>query len=278
MSADPDLAPLLHGLAPAVVRELTAVLRGCGPVRGWSEGPRRFVRVGDLFVSATSDPADKASFAAEVAMRRALPRTGPLQAPTVVADGPGWHVARAVDPVPLADVDPELVARAVGAIRELPVLGASRASVALSRRARAVQRGRLLSSRLPLRDLRAARRVAAEAAELVPSHNDLHLGNVLATPEALVVVDWEHCGPGPSGGDLARLIALDEPTHADAVLEAASALPGAVDPARMARLHYAAVVRSAADMLLAADDQGYDPDRAAGLIRVLPELRTAAGL
>lgn len=269
------LTPLLPGVAPSVVQALAEVLRAEPAVSGWSEGARRFLRAGTMFATVSTSSQDAGAFAAEVDTRRALPQDGVLRAPAVLASGPCWYVARAVDPRPVEQVPPALVVAALDRLSRL-VLPSRRASHP-PLRARARQQLRLLGSPVPLADLRRARAVSRSAPAVVTAHNDLHVGNVLATSEALHVIDWEHAGKGPAGADLARLCALLDPAYADRLVSAAVEA-GLAEERQLRRLRYAAVVRAAADLCLADPDQGRDPGRAAGLVAELPRLREEAGL
>lgn len=275
MTAPGGPAALVEQLPRGLVEALDR--RGAGVESGWVEHERRFVVAGPFFGTASSRLADVGAFAHEVACRAAVGGVGPLRAPEVLDHGPGWLLSvRVVGLVPAEEVAPELVAAALDRLSRLalPVPPASLAPPR-SARHRAVQRLRLLRGPVPLADLRRASAVLAEEGPVVVGHGDLHAGNVLVRPEALYVLDWETCGPLAAGLDAARFASLLDLDTGTRVLDAFARTPSSPSRERLARLHYACTVQSAADMLLTSDAEGRDVPRAHELITRLSRLRAA---
>lgn len=283
MTGPATSSPVWSGLPAAVARPAREALHAHGAAEGagWSEGARRFLRAGALFLTVSADPDDAPRLAHEVAARRAVGHAGVLRAPQPVASGEGWHLCRAVDAVPLAEVPPDVVARAVAAVGRLvlPERPPQADPPPSPPWRRAAQQAALLRSPLPLADVVAARRWRESApGPEVTVHGDLHTGNVLASAEALHVLDWELADRGPAGLDLGRLVARLPVAHGDLVLEAAAGLPGSPPLAVLRGHRYAETVRTAADLWLAPRGQGRDRPAARALAARLPGLRRAAGL
>jgi len=281
MSAARDHVP---GTIPA---ELTAALRARGATveHGWREGPRGYLRAsspaGPLFARYSEDAADRPRLMHEAAVRAALGESGPLRAPAVFEQGPGWLVERRIETEPLCGpvaVDAALAALGELAVRDLPAslpTGNPGLQARLARRRRLARRLRLTRSALSVRDLLRARQLLASSPLLpVASHGDFHAGNVLFADGATWIVDWELSGRRPLGYDammlwptladeadrerlLAGALELVSPRHRDALLD----------------LRYALVVRMTAGLLAADAPLDRDPAAARAWLARLPELR-----
>ena len=141
-----------------------------------------------------------------------------------------------------------------------------------------MRRTRLALSRLPVRDVARARSIlAASPLPLVTSHGDFHVGNVLVSDGKAWVVDWELSGRRPLGHDLMQLWAtLPDARDRDRLWEGALALVGTEHEHALARLRYALVVRTIANMLAAPERFDRDSEGANRLLALLPALRSAA--
>ena len=246
--------------------------------RGWSEGARSYLLAaspeGRLFGRASRNPADAAMLEHEAAVRGIVGAEGALRAPPVLERGSDWLLETAIDPEPFGGTaHVELVAAAAERLQglELPALPGRPG------RGRARARLRLLTSPLPVADLRRARRLLAETRlRSVTTHGDFHPGNVLIRGGAAWVVDWELAGHGPAGSDLLHFAStVDNPEDRERLLEAAVQLAG--DRSEALRLAYAVLVRATAAKLSAAQPFDRDPEGANRLLALLPAARQAAG-
>jgi len=81
----------------------------------------------------------------------------------------------------------------------------------------------------------------------VPCHDDLLAGNLIQTPDAILLVDWEYAGAGHRYFDLGNL-AVNNGFDEDAerqLLQAYFGEPGPVPPARLAALRLFRIVSDA---------------------------------
>jgi aminoglycoside phosphotransferase (APT) family kinase protein len=142
----------------------------------------------------------------------------------------------------------------------------------LLRRLRLLGRPRLALELVSARRLQSRSRLPE-----VTTHGDFHPGNVLLADGAAWVVDWELAGRGPAGLDLMRYWAtLECPGDRERLFTAAVDLVG--EELELARLRYALAVVTASDKLSHPSTLNRDPEGAAALLRLLPELRRAARL
>ena len=251
------------------------VARGAEVIETLREGHRSYVIADGLFGRASSDPRDEAVFAHEVAVREAVGAGGPLRAPTVVDQGPGWFIEQRIEHE--RGAGPEFVAaiaRAAEAIAtlELPEAPTSREP----RRLALVRRARALFSALPMNDYLAARRILSDPGlPVVTSHGDFHARNVLVERGQPWVVDWELSGRRAAGYDLMTFWpTLTSPDDRAGLWEAAVEIVG--KPRELARLRYALAVRAATAMLVGPRSVDRAPEQASELLSLLPELKAAA--
>ena len=249
--------------------------------RHWEGGPRTYLLArtpsGLVFGRFSTDPDDGAVLAHETSVRAVLAgERGPLRVPAVLAGGADWMLEQAVTP----DTDPAGAAQAaVSASARLAELALPEPPATSSRRrARLGYRIRLLRRPRLVRELARARRlVAASGLPLVASHGDYFPGNVLAAEGSAWVIDWELCGRLPLGYDLLHYWTDAEDEEARAIaLEGAVELTGPARRAELMQLRYAVALRAVASKLAAAAARDRDPDGAARLLALLPELREAA--
>jgi len=262
---------------PELARAIAAA--GARIENGWREASRGYLRAvgpdGRLFARWSDDPRDVEVLGHEVAIIAALAgRSGPLTAPALVAQGAGWLLEAEVAPEPLRGASVEIAA-AAGA--EIPSLALPDGPGAAPRaRARAPVRAlRVLRSPLPFRELLRARALLRRTPlPRVPSHGDLHAGNVLVAGGRAYVVDWELSGRRPLGWDLMQLWAtLPDPADRPAMLEAALAMVGPSQHDALIELRYVVAVHTAASALGAVDAFDRDVEGGRRLVRELPRLR-----
>jgi streptomycin 6-kinase len=187
----------------------------------------------------------------------------------VLERGRGWLLEQAIDAQPLQGEEAMAAAAAAAArIADLKLPEAppsARRGLAQSLRRRAL----LLRSRLPLGDLLRAKRILRGVTRRVPSHGDLHPGNILFADGAAWVVDWELSGLRPRGYDLLHLWATLERDE-DRELLVSPESP------ELKQLRYAVTVEVIASKLSAEPVFNRDPEGASRLLQLLPGLRAEA--
>jgi len=259
--------------APAALRDALAE-RGAEVEAAWREGPRAYLPAGELFARYSLADVDVPVFEHEARVRALVGESGPLRAPAVLAQGPGWLLERRV--VPHEEPVEVVVAAAVELARldlpAPPVAPRRRLSLApVRRRLRLAGRPRLAAE-----VARARRLLAASPLPEVTTHGDFHPANVLRSGAAAWVIDWELAGRGPAGSDLLRYWAtLRDPAERDVVWAGALELG---DELELARLRYAVAVLIAADKLSHPQELNRDDAGGTNLLALLPELRAAARL
>ena len=249
----------------------------------WQEADRGYLFAAAdgvrLFARHSADPADRAVFAHEAAVREVVGREGPLRAPAVLERGEDWLLEEAI---PATQCEGAACVAAVAAAAErimrleLPhgPPGASRGRIEAWR-----SRVRLVASKLPIRDVVRARRIASGSPlPERPSHGDFHAGNILYSDGAAWVVDWELSALRPAGYDLMRCCATMRAPEREALFEAAVDLVGTRHRPDLLRLRYAVAVQTIAQQLAAVHDFNLDRAAADDLLRELPRLREDARL
>ncbi len=265
--------------APAALVEALE-RRGAAVTMSWREKDRAFAHVGSpdvrLFARYSDDPDDVVRLEHEAAVRGIVGDEGPLRAPPVLEQGPGWMLERAVGWDPLvgeAAVDAAAAAAAEIASLRLPKLAYRRGGV--TRVAGLLQVGTAAMGSISFRDLRAARRELAETdLPKVTCHRDFNSKNILIDEGVAWVIDWERSRYGPAGLDLMQLWAGLATAEDRAMLfERAVEIVGTQRRASLERLRFAVAVAEASGMLAARD--AFDRDEAAlgRLIELIPTLR-----
>ena len=268
---------------PQDLREALAALNA-EVVRVSDHRPRVHLRLrssaGPLFTWYSQDPADRAVLDHELAVRRILGTEGPLRGPPVLSAGENWRVERLIETDP--PTGSEAIDQMVEAVRALvgldlpppPRKAGSRRLVAS-----AARRARLAASRLPLRDVIQARRLAtAVSLPRVTSHGDFHLAHVLLARGAAWVIDWELSRPRPLGLDLMQMwVSLPLPEDRSLLMDRSLDLVGAGFRRELLRLRYFSLVQRIGSKL--AEQRRYG-DRnvreAQALLELLPGVRAEA--
>jgi hypothetical protein len=257
--------------APAGLRE---ALAGAEVEQAWREGPRTYLRAGEVFARFSLAEEDVPVFEHEARVRGLVGETGALRAPPILAHGRGWLLERQVVS---QDEGVEVVIAAAAAIAHLelpapPAKTGAQPAHALRRRLRLLRHPRLAPELA-----RSSRLLAASRLPEVTTHGDFHPGNVLRAGGGGWVIDWELNGRGPAGSDLMRYWAtIDDPADRERLYEGALELTG--DELELARLRYAVAAVTVADRLTHAERTAGDLESGKALLGRLPQLRAAARL
>ena len=234
---------------------------------------------GWLFARYTTDVGDQPTLAHEVAVRQVVGTERALRAPAVLERGRSWLLetgirAERAEGATAVDAIASAAAILPGLrLPEAPEHRRRRGPIAAIRRAALLGR-----SALETHDLLASRRILARPGlESVTIHGDFHVGNILLSRGVAWVVDWELCGHGPAGLDLMQCWAtLDRAEDRERLFEAAVRQVGEHRRPEIVRLRYAVLVRTIAAKIAAPAEFDRDPEGAAKLVRVLPEIREQA--
>jgi hypothetical protein len=273
-------------LPPGLPQELRAELSARDAVVGrwWRLGRRLYLHAdgpqGPLFARASSDPRDAERLDHEVAVRAIVGTEGPLRAPPVLTRGRSWMLEVGIRRRPWAgaeDVDAVLAAGERISTLDLPPVPRGGARSALW--ASLARRIRLTRSPLPLADVVRARRMGAgRSLPRVTSHGDFHAKNVLIDERATWVVDWELTGHRPAGTDPLRFwTTVERHEDRERLWEGTVALVGARHRRALAELRYVLLVRTIANKLTDVHPERREPEAAAALLALLPEVRAEAG-
>jgi hypothetical protein len=274
------LNPFL-GSAPAGLVEELERRRATVDV-SWRENDRAFARTsspeGALFARYSDDPADTARLEHETEVRALVGTDGPLRAPPVIAQGPGWRIERGINAAEPWE-GAEAVDAAAAAAAEIPALDVPAQGDSDHPRSLLFQQvgriARAVAGPISISDLRAARRELAQTdLPTVTCHRDYHPKNLLLDDTGVWVIDWERIDPGPLGLDLLRLwCSLADPADRERVFEHAVDQVGESRRASLERLRFGVAVAEASG--LHAERNPFDRDDAtlARLLDLIPDLR-----
>ena len=250
----------------------------------WREGDRAFARAnspeGGLFARYSDDPADRALFEYETAVRARIPAGGPLRAPRVIEAGPGWRIEQAINttgPWKERATAIDGAAAAAAEIPSIPLRPHAPGAEHRSRIANLVRIARATAGPIKISDLRAARRALATSdLPTVTCHRDYHRKNLLIddTDGGIWVIDWERAAPGPLGLDMLRLWAtLETPEHRERVFEYALEQVGRDRRASLERLRFGVAVAEASGLHAEQDPFDRDDANLARLLELIPTVR-----